>query len=127
MHGNIVSKQLTARNKTQGKQLLGRVRYCASFLCRLRGLTLRRTLNDDEGLLLVGNRESRTDTAIHMFFVFFPIAAIWLDSNGRVVDAQLARPFRPLYVPRAPARDVLEGPPALLEQVRIGDTLHFEE
>ena len=121
-----MSEQLTVRNETQNRQLLGRVRRCASFVCRLRGLTFRRTLDDDEGLLLAGKRESRTDTAIHMFFVFFPIAAIWLDSNGRVVDAQLARPFRPLYVPRAPARDVLEGPPAMLEQVRIGDRLHFE-
>jgi len=114
-------------NKTRDRHLLGRVRRCTSFLCRLRGLTFRQSLDDDEGLLLVGNRESRTDTAIHMFFVFFPIAAIWLNRYGEIVDAQLARPFRPLYVPRAPARDVLEGPPALLEQVRIGDTLRYEE
>jgi len=114
-------------NETRGERLLGPVRRCASFLCRLRGLTFRRTLGDNEGLLLVGHRESRADTAIHMFFVFFPIAAIWLDRNGRVADAQLARPFRPLYVPRAPAQDVLEGPPTLLKQVRIGDQLRFGE
>ncbi len=118
---------MTVRNETQSKQLLKRVRRCASFLCRLRGLTFRRSLDDNEGLLLVGKRESRADTAIHMFFVFFPIAAIWLDSNGRVVDAQLARPFRPLYIPRAPARDILEGPPAILERVQIGDRLRFGE
>jgi uncharacterized membrane protein (UPF0127 family) len=116
-----------AYNETQGEQLLARVRRCASFLCRLRGLTFRRTLDGDEGLLLVGNRESRNDTAIHMFFVFFPIAAIWLDRDGRVVDAQLARPFRPVYVPQAPARDILEGPPAILEQVQTGDRLCFGE
>jgi len=114
-------------NETRGTQLLGHVRRCASFLCRLRGLTFRRTLGDDEGLLLVGRQESRTGTAIHMFFVFFPIAAIWLDPDGQVVDARLARPFRPLYVPRAPARDVLEGPPALLERVQIGDRLRLGE
>ena len=114
-----------ARNETRGEEVLGRVRRCASFLCRLRGLTFRRTLDGDEGLLLVGQRESRADAAIHMFFVFFPIAAVWLDGEGRVVDAQLARPFRPLYVPAAPARDVLEGPPALLERVGVGDHLHF--
>ena len=116
---------MAVRNETQNKQLLRHVHRCASFLCRLRGLTFRRSLDDDEGLLLVGKRQSRTDTTIHMFFVFFPIAAIWLDSNGRVVDAQLARPFRPLYVPKAPARDILEGSPTLLEQVQIGDTLRF--
>ncbi len=112
-------------NETQGRRLLGHVRRCTSFLCRLRGLTFRRALRDGEGLLLVGRRESRVDTAIHMFFVFFPIAAIWLDEDGYVVDTRLARPFFPLYIPRAPARDVLEGPPSLLDQVHIGDKLRL--
>ncbi|RLC67331.1 MAG: DUF192 domain-containing protein [Chloroflexi bacterium] len=114
-----------AWNESQGELLLARVRRCTSFLCRLRGLTFRRTLDHDEGLLLIANRESRTDATIHMFFVFFPIAVVWLDQNGRVVDAKLARPFRPFYTPRAPARDVLEGPPGLLKQVQIGDQLRF--
>ncbi len=119
------STDTTVWNATRGKLLLERVDRCASFLCRLRGLTFRRTLDDGEGLLLVGRGENRSNTAIHMFFVFFPIAAIWLDRNGRVVDTQLARPFHPLYVPCAPAQDVLEGPPTLLEQVQPGDQLRF--
>jgi uncharacterized membrane protein (UPF0127 family) len=90
-------------------------------------LTFRRSLAADEGLLLVGVRENRADTAIHMLFVFFPISAVWLDREGRVVDARLALPFRPLYIPRGPARDVLEGPPQLLEMMRVGDRLSFEE
>jgi uncharacterized membrane protein (UPF0127 family) len=61
-----------------------------------------------------------------MFFVFFPIAVLWLDSDGVVVDRRLALPFRPIYVPQAPARDVLEGPPALLEEVEVDDQLRFE-
>ena len=116
---------LAVWNETRGERLLGRVRHCASFLCRLRGLTFRRHLGNDEGLLLVGHREGRADVAIHMFFVFFPIVAVWLDEGGQVVDVRLARPFRPLYVPRALARDVLEGPQDLLERVRIGDQLRF--
>jgi hypothetical protein len=114
-------------NETQDKQLLGQVRRCASFLCRTRGLTFRGALGEEEGLLLVGNRENRADAAIHMFFVFFPIAAIWLDRDRRVVDAQLARPFRPLYMPKGPALHVLEGPPAILDRVQIGDVLEFRE
>jgi uncharacterized membrane protein (UPF0127 family) len=118
---------ITVWNETQGERILAHVRRCTSFLCRLQGLTFRRTLGSSEGLLLVGRRENRADAAIHMFFVFFPIAAVWLDKSGQVVDAQLARPFRPLYVPRGPARDVLEGPPSLLRRVQIGDRLRFEE
>ena len=117
---------LTVVNESRGERWSVRVRRCASFLCRLRGLTFRRRLPEGEALLLVGGRVSRLETAIHMFFVFFPIAAIWLDGEGRVVDARLARPFRPLYVPRSPARDVLEGPPELLERVAVGERLHFD-
>jgi uncharacterized membrane protein (UPF0127 family) len=121
-----VAHQLTVWNVTRGDQLQWGVRRCASFLCRLRGLTFRRRLGSDL-LLLVGSSEGRLETAIHMLFVFFPIAAVWLDGEGFVVDRCLARPFRPLYVPRARARDVLEGPPELLSQVSVGDLLRFEE
>ena len=116
---------LQAWNETRGELLLERVRHCKSFLCQLRGLTFRRSLGPGEGLLLAGQRENRIDTAIHMFFVFFPIGVLWLDSDGVVVDRRLARPFRPIYVPQAPARDVLEGPPAMLERVEVGDRLRF--
>jgi len=109
-----------------GEQLLGQVRNCRSFLCRLRGLTFRRSLADDEGLLLVGHKESRLGSAIHMFFVFFPIAVIWLDREDRVVDARRARSFAPIYVPQARAQTVLEGPPRLLDRIGVGDKLRFE-
>ena len=120
-----MDRWLTAWNETRGERLLGRVRRCESFLCRLRGLTFRRALHDDEGLWLIGPRESRFEAAIHMLFVFFPIAAIWLDGSGRVVDARLARPFWPWYLPRASARDVLEGPPELLARISIGESVRL--
>ncbi len=116
----------TVVNESRGEPLPVRARRCASFLCRLRGLMFRRRLPEGEALLLVGGRASRLETTIHMFFVFFPIAAIWLDEGGRVVDVRLARPFRPLYIPRGPARDVLEGPPELLKKVAVGERLRFD-
>lgn len=113
------------RNETRGERLLARVRLCASFACRLRGLTFQRALGPEQGLLLVGKRASRVESAIHMLFVFFPIAALWLDQEGVVVHAALARPFRLFYAPGRPARDILEGPPALLSRISVGDRLRF--
>jgi uncharacterized membrane protein (UPF0127 family) len=113
-------------NSTRETWLPVRSRRCDSFLCRLRGLTFRRRLSPGEALLLVGEKEGRVETGIHMFFVFFPIAAVWLDGEGRVVDSVLARPFRPIYLPAGPAKDVLEGPPSLLEYISKGDQLRFE-
>ena len=118
---------LEVRSEADDRLLLRRARRCASFLCRLCGLTFRRALGENEGLLLVGKRESRRDAAIHMFFVFFPIGVVWLDGEQRVVDAQLARPFRPFYAPQAAAKDILEGPPSIVERVRVGDRLRFSE
>jgi uncharacterized membrane protein (UPF0127 family) len=106
--------------------LVQRARWCDSFLCRLRGLTFRRRLDLQDSLILVEGTESVTGSSIHMFFVFFPIAAIWIDGAGRVVDSQLARPFRPLYVPQAPARYILEGPPSLLDVFHRGDKVRFD-
>jgi uncharacterized membrane protein (UPF0127 family) len=85
----------------------------------------RRSLHEDEAYLFVEGRESVTGAAIHMFFVFFSIAVVWLDGDLRVVDRVLARPFRPYYAPRSPAQYYVEGHPSLLECVSLGDQLEF--
>jgi len=114
-------------NRTRGQVVLDRVKWCHSFACRLRGLMFRRHWPADEGLLLVESKASIAATSIHMFFVFFPIAAVWLDDAFRVVDKTLARPFRPFYASRTPARYVLEAAPEVLDRVDIGDQLHIGE
>lgn len=115
------------RNTQTGAVLLPRVRLCISFLCHLKGLQFTRSLPGDEGLLFVTNYEGRAHTSIHMLFVFFSIAVIWLDASGRVVDKQLAKPWRLAYAPAAPAQYFLEANTDLLDRVQIGDVLRFDE
>jgi uncharacterized membrane protein (UPF0127 family) len=115
----------TAENETQNVVLVRHVRRADSFVSRLRGLTFRRQLGKEEGLLLVGHTESRAESAIHMFFVFFPIGVVWLDRANRVVDKAVARPFRPYYAPQAPAVGVLECQPDVLKKVEVGDRIRF--
>lgn len=107
--------------------LLARVKWCANYWCHFRGLMLRGSLPPDEGLLFVYGRESILETTIHMFFMRFAIAAIWLDAEGVVVDKKLAKPWRPAYAPQQPAQYILEAPVALLERVNVGDQLSFDE
>lgn len=101
-------------------------RYCSSFGCRLRGLTFRRSIPDGWGLLLVQPRESRLDSAIHMFAVLLDLAVIWINTEGIIVDQRLARRWRPAYMPRNPARYILETSPNRLDYYRIGEKVHFE-
>ena len=112
--------------REDGQALPILARRCDSFACRLRGLAFRRQIGDEEGLLFVEPAESRLGTSIHMFFVFFAIGVVWLDKDGAVVDTVVAQPFRPYYAPRAPAQYFLEGPPALVEWVRVGERLRME-
>jgi len=112
---------------TRGQVLLQRVKWCSSFGSKLRGLMFRHSIERDEGLVLAETRSSIAATSIHMFFVPFDIAAIWLSDEGLVVHKALAKSWRPYYASPRAARYVLEGPPELLEQVTIGDQLRFEE
>ena len=112
-------------NRTTGETLASQVRVCDTFWRRLRGLMFRPALDPDEVYVFGYARESTAETSIHMFFVFFPIAVLWLDASQRVVDKVLAKPFRPYYAPRQPAQYFVEGMPGLLEGARLGDELTF--
>ncbi|MGQ9625655.1 MAG: DUF192 domain-containing protein [Anaerolineae bacterium] len=113
------------KNLTTGEIIAKRVAFCDNFLKRGRGLMFRRPLAEDEALVFIEERESKELAAIHMFFVFFPIAVIWLDSEKKAVDKVLARPFRPYYAPRRPAKYYLECHPSALEKVEIGDQIEL--
>jgi uncharacterized membrane protein (UPF0127 family) len=120
-------RHVSIENKTHPLIQPIRAKYCASFWCRLRGLTFRRSLEPCEGLLLVQSRESRMDAAIHMLGVPMDLAVIWINSAKEVVDLRLARSWRMAYTPKQPARYVLETAPPLLAGFQTGDQLEFSE
>jgi uncharacterized membrane protein (UPF0127 family) len=112
-------------NRRTGEVLAHSARWCSSRASRLRGLQYRRRLNPGEALILVKPKDSIVNSSIHMLWVFFPIAAVWINDQGRVTHTQLARPWRPYYASPAPARYVLEAAPSLLEHVQVGDEIDF--
>src|SRR5574341_801347 len=102
------------------------IKFCDTFLSQLRGLTFRSRLSREDGLLLVGRRDSRLDSSIHMLFVAFSLTVVWINSEMRVVDKVLARPWRPAYFSKQPARYVLEVHPERWEDFEIGDRVQFK-
>lgn len=103
-----------------------RVLYCDTFLTQLRGLMFRPRLARDEGLILVGTRDSRLESSIHMFFVRFDLTVVWISAGMKVVDKALARSWRPVYVSKQPAQYVLEAHPEHWADFEIGDTVEFK-
>jgi uncharacterized membrane protein (UPF0127 family) len=122
-----MSQWRVLRDSRSGEVILSRVKWCSSFWCHFKGLQLVTRLPEDEGILFVTNYEGRGHTAIHMFFMLFSIAVIWLDKSGLVVDKQLAKPWRPAYAPKAPAQYYVEANVSVLDRVKIGDHLRFDE
>jgi uncharacterized membrane protein (UPF0127 family) len=114
-------------NADNGEILVERARWCDSFGSKLRGFTFRRSLAPGEGLLLVDSSDSRINSGITMFFCFMELGIVWVNGDGEVVDTTVARPWRPSYLPQAPARYAIEADSGLVERVRLGDHLKFVE
>jgi uncharacterized membrane protein (UPF0127 family) len=121
-----MTKTISIENKQRGIDGPLRIKYCDTFLTQLRGFTLRPSLARDEGLLLVGKTDSRLESSIHMLFVSFDLAVIWINSQMQVVDKVLAKSWRPAYFSKQPAKYVLEVHPARWEEFQIGDMVLFK-
>ena len=120
-------KIITVQNRNRKIQATLKIRYCDTFFTQLRGFTFRSGIAHDEGLLLVGKRDSRLDSSIHMLFVPFDLCVIWIHSDMRVVDKVLAKAWRPAYFSQGPAKYVLEIHPKRWGDFEIGDGVEFRD
>jgi uncharacterized membrane protein (UPF0127 family) len=73
------SKYVTVISQDRGVAVCERCRLADTPWSRLRGLLGRRGLETDEGLML------RPAGSIHMFFMRFPIDAVFLDRDLRIL------------------------------------------
>jgi len=83
--------------------------------------------NFDYCLVFEFDGSHRIEASIHMLFVFFPIDAVYLDENKKVVDIKRnLRPFSLNYTPKAPSKYLIEIPTHLASAIGIGDQLFWE-
>jgi uncharacterized protein len=113
-------------NKTHPLSQPLRIDVCESFFYRLRGFMFQSGVLKEGGLLIVQDSESRLDAAIHMFFVNFDLAVVWINRQNDVVDTCLARRWRPYYMPSHKAQMILEIHPSRLNEFWVGDCLSIE-
>lgn len=106
-------------NVTTGETLAARAELAESFLARLLGLQGRATLSPGAGLIL------SPTSSIHMFFMRFPIDAVFVDSEWRVT--KVGRRLRPWTVgPFAPgALYCIELPAGVAERTQAGHTVEL--
>jgi len=107
---------MKAVNKNNNFILAENLSVASTFFGRTKGLLGRASLPAGEGLLI------EKCASIHMFFMRFPIDAVFIDKTGRVVH--ILRDFKPWriskIVPYASA--VLELPAGT-----VGDKVHKDD
>ncbi|WP_373231870.1 DUF192 domain-containing protein [Cohnella sp.] len=106
-----------------GHQVGHQIAEAYSFLRRLRGLMLTKSLSDGYGLHI------RPCRSVHSFFMRYSIDVLHLNEAGRIVGIQ--QRLKPGTIGKAikGTRSVVELPAGTLEQadVRIGQTAVFEK
>jgi uncharacterized protein len=111
-------------NKTKGINF-GQLDFADSFVSRLMGLMFRK--DPENGLILkLPSSRSRRGSAIHMFFMRFPLDIIFLDDDKKVVDMVSIRPWK-TYTPKSPAKYVVELEEGSINnyKLEIGDEMDF--
>lgn len=115
---------VTVVNVSKGTEM-GESEVADTFFSRLRGVMFKSKL--ERGLILkLPNTRSRRGSAIHMFFVRFPLDVIFADSDKRVVDTVTIDPWK-TYTPKKSAMYIIEMEKGTIQasETEIGDKLDF--
>lgn len=119
-HGS--SRPRTWEVRLRGELVTGRLHRADTMLRRMRGLLGRGSLDADEGMWI------EPCNAIHMFFMRFPIDAVFLDKDLQVV--KVCEDLAPWRMARGGrfAHSVLELPQgkAAFFNMRVGDRLQLD-
>jgi uncharacterized membrane protein (UPF0127 family) len=113
------------QNQANNPQKSIKIVVCKSFWSKFIGLMGHKPLQADEGLLFIENKASRLNTAIHMMFMSFDIAVIWLDETHRVIDKTIAKKWRLFYAPQSPAVYTLELHTSGFDDFSVGDLINI--
>lgn len=114
------------KNQTHPREPVVKARLCQSFLSKFRGLMFQKQLGILDGIILVESKETIAASAIHMFFMNFDIAVIWLNKDRVVVDKNIARRWRPYYAPSQVAQYILETHIDRWHDFNVNDQIYFE-
>jgi uncharacterized membrane protein (UPF0127 family) len=96
---------------------------CDNFWSKFIGLMGHKPLQAHEGLLFVETKAGRLNSSIHMMFMSFDIAVIWVDETCHVIDKIIAKKWQLFYAPRRPALYTLELHSSNYDEFIIGDLI----
>jgi len=130
----VTLKRFTKRykivNESKNITISDSAELARSFFSRFLGLMFSKERRD---IILKFEKDSIFGSSIHMFFVFYEIDVIWVNSKLKVVDIRRKiKPFNPidlstykLYLPKRAAKYVIELGKSSCKNVEIGDKIRL--
>ncbi|PIU22154.1 MAG: hypothetical protein COT14_02635 [Candidatus Diapherotrites archaeon CG08_land_8_20_14_0_20_30_16] len=118
---------LNITSKKKIKKFALKIKYAKTVLQQTKGLMFLFKGEFDFGLIFPFKQKNRFLNSIHMFFVFFPICAVFLNSKKRVVDKKILKPFTPIYIPKKDCSFLIELPIKYSKKIKTGDKIYWQE
>jgi uncharacterized membrane protein (UPF0127 family) len=114
--------------KHKNKILLSNPKHCKSIFELSRGLMFANKEKIEKGAFftLPGKRLSPRMSAVTMLFVVHPLDILFLNEEYKVVDKVSLKAWIPSYIPKAPAKYIVESSKNSFKDVQLGDELKIE-
>jgi len=102
----------------KNKLISKRSKLCNNIFSKLRGFMFNFSKSYDS--IIIKSKNS----SIHMFFVFFPLKIVWVDSRLKVIQIKKAYPFISVYSPQKGSVLILEFKKNI--KLNIGDKINLK-
>ncbi|MCQ6962543.1 DUF192 domain-containing protein [Methanolobus chelungpuianus] len=111
--------------KPSGEYVATSTEFACSVFKQALGLMFRKNIPEDHALIFVMDRSRKV--SLHMLFVIFPIDAIFLDEDKRIVKISGLRPWTGLCSSGTKVKYIIETAKGTAKKagLKVGDTLTF--
>lgn len=117
---------LIVKDKQSTRKYSLKIKLARSLKEQTKGLMFEKAKNFNYGLVFYFKQNSRFLNSIHMFFVHFPICAVFLNSEKIVVDKKVLKPYCPLYVPKKDCKYLIELPKEFDKKIKINEKINWQ-
>lgn len=112
--------------KSNGKEIATDVDFACGLLKQIKGLMFSRRIDENYALVFVMKKAQKV--SLHMLFVNYPIDAIFLDEDKRVVNKSSLRAWTGICSSREKVKYIIETSHGKAKKlgIEVGDRIDFK-
>lgn len=110
------------------KCILNNMIFVEKILSKARGLMFSDFKKVNNGICIKINskKDLKFGSSVTMFFCFYSLDILFVNSNFEVVDKVTLKPFKLNYTPKKPCKFIIESFKNNFKKINIGDKIRIE-